>query len=410
LNTFLSTYNRSAYRDDTYYVLANEYVDANETELALENYTYLIDNIVRSPLVSKAMLKKGAIYYNTDLNDLALSTYKKVVNQFPNTAEAKQAVSSARQIYVDLGRVDEYANWVKTIDFINVTDAELDNDMYESAERQYLQSNHAKSISGFKTYLQEFPNGLHALHSNFYLAQSLFSENRLNETIPYYSYVINQQQNEFTEQSLSRLAQAYLESENWQEAIPVLERLENESSNTQNSIFAQSNLMKGYYTQDDYIKAVNYAEKVLVHSKTDNKVKSDAQIIIARSAIKNNNETKARIAYKKVEKIAGGELMAEALYYDAYFENKDGSYRVSNKVVQKIASEYSNFKYWGGKGLIIMAKNNYALNDSFQATYILESVIKNFSQFSDIVGDAETELKRIKTEEAKTNNSVNPED
>jgi hypothetical protein len=37
-------------------------------------------------------------------------------------------------------------------------------------------------------------------------------------------------------------------------------------------------------------------------------------------------------------------------------------------------------------------------------------VIKNFSQFDDIVTDAQTELKRIKTEEAKTNDSVNPKD
>ncbi len=408
LNSFLSKYTRSKYRDKAYYVLANEYVDANAYDQALENYDYLITNFRRSHLVSKSMLKKGNIYYNTDLNNQALAVYKRVVNQFPNTAEAKQAVSSARQIYVDLGRVDEYADWVRTIDFINVSDAELDNDMYESAERQYLQSNHDKSITGFRKYLQDFPEGLHALQSNFYLAQSLFSKKRINETIPHYNYVIEQEQNEFTEQSLSRLAQAYLEDDNWQNAIPVLERLENESDNTQNSIFAQSNLMKGYYNQENYSLAVDYAEEVLGQSKIDNRVKSDAQIIIARSAIKTNNETKARSAYKKVEAIASGELKAEALYYDAYFENQDGSYRVSNQIIQKIAADYSAYKYWGGKGLVIMAKNNYALNDAFQATYILESVIKNFSQYNDIVSDAETELNRIKTEEAKTNDSVNP--
>jgi len=408
LNTFLRRYKKSAYKDDAYYVLANEYVDANQTQKALEKYDFLINNISRSPLVSKAMLKKGAIYYNTDANEKALSTYKKVVNQFPNTAEAKQAVSSARQIYVDLGRVDEYASWVKTIDFINVTDAELDNDMYESAERQYLQSNHQKAIAGFKKYIEQFPNGLHILNASFYLAQSLFSENKTSETVPHYTYVIDQPQNEFTEASLSRLAQAHLENDNWQAAIPILERLENEATSTQNSIFAKSNLMKGYYTQENYVNAVDYAENVLAISKIDNEVKSDAQIIIARSAIKTNNETKARAAYKKVQKIASGELMAEALYYDAYFESIDGSYRVSNKIVQQIAAEYSNYKYWGGKGLIVMAKNNYALKDSFQATYILESVIKNFSQFDDIVTDAEIELKHIKTEEAKTNDSVDP--
>ncbi|PHR69587.1 MAG: hypothetical protein COA67_09235 [Lutibacter sp.] len=408
LNMFLTNYPKSKYRDEGYYVLANEYVDANETDKALEKYDYLIDHFKRSPLVSKSMLKKGVLYYNTDRNEEALSIYKQVVSQFPNTAEAKQAVASARQIYVDLGRVDEYADWVKGIDFINVTDADLDNDMYESAEKQYLQSNHQNAISGFNKYLNRFPRGLHTLHSHFYLAQSYYSEKQINKTIPHYKYVVEQEQNEYTEQALSRLAQAYLEAKDWSNAIPILERLENESNDTQNSIFAQSNLMKGYYKQENYTNAVEYADKVLSQSKADNQMKSDAQIIIARSAIKTNNESKARSAYKKVEAIASGELKAEALYYDAYFEHNDGSYRVSNKVVQKIASDYSAYKYWGGKGLIIMAKNHYELKDSFQATYILESVIKNFSQFDDVVEEAQTELSRIKTEEAKTNFSVTP--
>jgi hypothetical protein len=53
-----------------------------------------------------------------------------------------------------------------------------------------------------------------------------------------------------------------------------------------------------------------------------------------------------------------------------------------------------------------MAKNFYQLKDSFQATYILESVIKNFTQYKDVVDEAQKELDIIKTEEAKTNSSV----
>ena len=406
LNLFLNKFTKSTYRDDAYYVLANEYVDAGENQNALEKYDFLIDNFKRSPLVSKAMLKKGVVYYNTDQNEQALNTYKTIVSRFPNTPEAKQAVASARQIYVDLGRVDEYADWVSRIDFVNVTDADLDNDMFESAEKQYLQNNHNKAILGFQKYLNKFPKGLHALKSNFYLAQSLYANNQKIETIPHYSFVVEQEQGEYTEQSLSRLAQAYLENDDWKKAIPILERLENESDDVQNITFAQSNLMKAYYTNKNYSNAVKYAEKVLSQSRIDNRVKSDAQVIIARSAIKTNNESKARNAYKQVEAIATGELKAEALYYSAYFEHQDGSYRVSNQIVQKIASDYAAYKYWGAKGLIIMAKNHYALKDSFQATYILESVIKNFSQFDEVVKEAKKELNKIKTEEAKTNNSV----
>ena len=55
-----------------------------------------------------------------------------------------------------------------------------------------------------------------------------------------------------------------------------------------------------------------------------------------------------------------------------------------------------------------MAKNFYALEDAFQATYILESVIKNFTDYTDEVAEAETELAKIKTAEAKRNSSVTP--
>ncbi|SFS60111.1 tetratricopeptide repeat protein [Lutibacter maritimus] len=406
LNAFLATHKKSGYRDDAYYVLGNSYINKNENNLALENFDKLITDFKRSPLVSKAMLKKGLVYYNTDRNEQALATYKTVVKQFPNSAEAKQAIKNSRQIYVDLGRVDEYATWVKDIDFVNISDAELDNDMYESAEKQYLQNDHKKSILNFKKYLQSFPNGLHKVQANFYLAQSLQANNEGSEAIKYYIFVAEQNQNEFTENALYKLSVIYLEKNNWAAAIPVLERLEKEADQAQNRTFAQSNLMKGYYAQENYSKAESYADAVLNNSKVEDRIKSDAHIIIARAAIKTNNETKARAAYKKVEEIAGGELKAEALYYKAYFENKDGSYRVSNEIVQKIASDYAAYKYWGAKGLILMAKNFNKLNDAYQATYILESVQKNFAEFKDVLEEATTELNKIKTEQAKTNESV----
>jgi len=406
LNLFLQNHKKSIYRDDTYYVLGNSYIKKANNHLALGNFDKLISNHNHSPLVAKTILKKGLIYYNTDKNELALTTYKTVVNRFAGTAEANQAVKNIRQIYVDLGRVDEYASWVKTVDFVNISDAELDNDMYESSEKQYLLNNHKKAIQNFKKYLVRFPKGIHLLKVNFYLAQSLFSDNQHSQTIPYYTYVTSQEQNEFTESSLSRLSLVYLENNNWSEAIPILEQLEIIANLPQNITFSQSNLMKGYYAEKNYSKAVDYADLVLQNPKLEDRIKSDAFIIIARSAIKTENDEKAREAYAEVEKIASGELMAEALFYNAYFEHKDGSYRVSNKIVQTIAANYAAYKYWAAKGLIVMSKNYNELDDAYQATYILESVVKNFAQFDEVVKEATAELNIIKTEQAKTNESV----
>ena len=410
LTRFLGAYSKSTLRDDAYYELGNSYVRADKNDEALATYDDLLKYYKRSSYVPKTLLNQGLIYYNTERDNQALDKYRRVVNEFPKTAEAKQAVANARQIYVDLGRVDEYADWVKDIDFVNVTDADLDNDMYESAEKQYLQNNRKKAIPAFKKYIERFPNGIHSLRANFYLAESLFGENQQSQTENYYSHVINQERNEFTEQALSRLAQVYLEGNNWIKAMPILERLEEQADFPQNITFAQSNLMKGHYELEHYEDAVIYAEKVLQRSKLENRVKSDAKVIIARSAFKTGDEVKAEEAYKEVEKIATGELKAEAIYYDAYFKNKDGNYKVSNTVVQKLVADYAAYKYFGAKGLIVMAKNFYELKDAYQATYILENVTKNFSEFKDVVDEAKAELQRIKTEEAKTTESVNPDE
>ena len=302
--------------------------------------------------------------------------------------------------------MNDYATWVRTLDFVAVTDADLDNDTFESALKQFEQNNNKQAISGFMAYNASFPRGIHALKANFYLAQAYFAEGQKDKSIANYTFVINEPRNEFTEQSLARLSQVLLDNKAKDKAIPVLIRLENEADFSQNKVFAQSNLMKCYYDKKDYANSVIYAEKVLVNPKTDDNVKSDAQIIVARSAIQTGDEAKARAAYAKVLLIAKGELAAEALYYDAYFKNADGKFEPSNVAVQKLAKNYSAYRYFGAKGLVIMAKNFYGLKDSFQATYILDNVIKNFTDYADVVAEAQRELDRIKGEEAKTNSSI----
>jgi TolA-binding protein len=403
---FLSNYKTSQYRDDALFELANTFVTENKNELALKTYDQLLTEYKNGSYSSKALLRQGLVHYNANNDDLALVKFKKVAADFSQTPEAVEAVASARLIYVDKGKVDEYATWVKSLNFISVSDAELDNDTYEAAEKQYLQNNTKQAIATLKSYVTNFPNGLHALKANFYLAQSYYNEGSVASSIPNYEFVISKPKSEFTEQALARLCEIHLKKDDFTKAIPVLIRLETEADFPQNITFAQANLMRSYYETKEYSNAVIYAEKVIANPKTDNKIKSDAQIIVARSAIKSNDEAKAKVAYSKLLGIAKGELAAEALYYDAYFKNKDKKYLDSNKVVQKIAKDYSGYPYFGAKSLIVMAKNYFQLNDSYQATSILSSVIENFTDYQDVIDEATTELEIIKAEEAKTNSSI----
>lgn len=410
LQKLIKDFQTSSLRDDAYFQLANTYAIEKDNENAHISYEKLSSEYPRSSFNANAMLRNGLLYFNDDENEKALVIFKKIVEKYPNSAEAQQAVTNARNVYVELGTVDEYAAWAKTIKIITVTDTEVDNTMFESAENKFIENKVKAAINGFQKYLKNFPNGIHALKSNFYLAQLLVKENRNEEAVPNYQYVVDQDQSEYSEESLNKLSQILLEREDWDAAIPLLERLEIEANFPQNVIYAQSNLMKGYYQGDNYEKAVAYAEKILSTSKIDPTVEYDAKIIIARSAYKTEDFPKAEEFYKEVERNASGELKAEAMYHSAFFKNKNKQYEASNKVIQKVISDYSAYKYWGAKSFIIMAKNYYAIEkaDPYQATFILENIIKNFSQFEDIINEAKNELKKIKTNEAKTNISVTP--
>jgi TolA-binding protein len=405
-NSFITKFKTSQYRDDALFELGNTYVTENKADLAIKTYDQLLNEYKNGSFASKAVLRQGLVNYNNQRNEQAITKFKEVAAKYPRTPEASEAVSTARLVYMDIGKVNEYAAWVRTLDFVEVSDADLDNDTYEAAEKQYLQNNTKQAISSLSGYVSQFPNGIHALKANFYLAQSLYSDGKEGNAVPNYEFVISKARNEFTEQSLARLSEIHLKKDDYTKALPILQRLETEADFPQNVTFAQANLMRAYYDQKDYANAVVYADKVLANPKTDNKIKSDAQIIVARSAVKVNDEPKARTAYAKLLTIAKGELAAEALYYDAYFKNKDGKYEDSNKTVQKLAKDYSGYKYFGAKGLIVMAKNYYQMKDNFSATSILESVIKNFKEFEDVITEAQSELSIIKGEAAKTNSSL----
>ncbi len=403
---FVEQYPNSTLAHEAQYELGVSYELQQQNNPAIQAFEVLIEKYPNSSKKSRAILRQGLIYYKTNQSDLALSKFKTVVNESPNSAEAVEAVQNARLIYMENGQVDQYAQWVKGLSFIEVSDSEIESDSFDSADRQYILNNTQEAIKGYQQYLREFPKGKNALNANFNLAQMFFSSQDLDKAQNYYTAVLEFGKNQYSEISLVRLAEIYLKQNKLPQAKQVLSELELEASVQQNQIFAMSNLMKLYYQENNYEQALSYAQKVLAKSNLENRVKSDAELIVARTAFVTQDMQKAKQGYQKVLASASGEVAAEALFYQAYFENNEGKYDLSNQTIQLLAKDYSSYPYYGAKGLVLMAKNFYALNDSYQATYILDSVIENFSQYNDVVFEAKKELQAINAEEAKRNSSV----
>lgn len=406
LNYLVENFPKSPLRQNAIYELGNTLLSIGKTQEALQKYQQVQNQYEQGAFISQAMLREALVYYNQDEYEKSLQVIEKITKKYPNTSQAVQAVNIAKSVYVDMGKVEQYGRWAKSLGYVEVSDVELDNASFEAAERQYLQQNEKEAIANFEKYLKDFPQGLHRLQVQYLLAQMYFNAKNTEQALPLYEEIILQGANEYTEQTLVRLSQIYLDKSQQKKAQKSLEQLEEISSNTQNVLYAQSNLMKLFYQNQEYQKTILYAGKVLANNQLDSRIEADAYIMMARSYIKTGQEDKAWSYYEKVQKTASGELMAEAIYYQAYFKNKDGYFADSNQIIQKLAKEYGGYKEFSAKGLVLMAKNFNQLNDNYQATYILSSVIDNFKQFPELVQEAQKFRNQIKQQEAQKNTSV----
>ena len=409
LNKVVNEYKTSTLKDDALYQLANTYTKIKNNSKAHQAYDRLLSIYPKSAFLPKSLVRQGLLYYNENENSKALEKFKLTVRKFPNSPDAIEAVRNAKNIYIDQDNLDDYVTWTKTLKFIDVSDNELESSSFAIAERKYFEGKNDGSILSLKKYLRKFPNGKNNLKANYYLADILFKEKLFTQSIEKYQIVLKNGQSEFSEDALAKLSQIYLQKEDIKNAIPLLERLEKEAYVKENILFAQSNLMKAYNFNEDYDASIIYAKKILDKDKLDDNLRLDAKKIIARASFNNKDLETAAIYYEEINEEAKGELKAESLYYSAYFKNNDGDFEASTKVVQELIANYSAYKYWGVKSYVIMAKNYYSLKDAYQATFILENVIKNFSQYDDILKEAQQELDKIKDNEAKTNNSVTPQ-
>ena len=169
--------------------------------------------------------------------------------------------------------------------------------------------------------------------------------------------------------------------------------------------------MRIYYQSNEFVKALDKVEEVLAMKHLDPKIKWDAYDILAHSSLKVNDSVKAKNAFKILEKSPIDKLAAEAYYFDAYnyFLIKD--YKKSNEIIATLSQKFSTQPLWAAKSLLLMAKNFYALDDSFQATYILESLMENYAHFEDLSSVAKSLLEVIKQKESEQNASLSkPQD
>lgn len=390
----IDNYPKSNYRVSAVYELGSTYQNLNNNTKAIDYYDKLVREYPNSGYISQALLKKGMIYFNEEKDDQALQVLKKVVSDYPGTPESKEALVSIRNIYVDMDRVEDFFVYVKELPFANVSDAEQDSITYIALENRYMRNDCENSITGFKDYLEKFPNGAYQIDAHFYLAECQYRSKLYDEALTNYSFVIGKPRTKFTEKSLLNAAEINFEKKNYEAALNNYNDLKKYAEYKENILIAQTGLMRCNYLLSLYNLAISASQELLLADKLPEDLLVEAHQTIAKSALELKDTAMALNEFEVVTKLSKSESCAEAKYNIANIYYAQNNTAESEKMAFDLINQVPSYDYWVARAFILLADNYVKTGNRHQAKFTLKSIIDNY-EGADLVKVAQDKLNAI---------------
>jgi TolA-binding protein len=377
LNQLISAYPGSSMVSEAYYELGNTYLMTRDHENALINFKKVANDYPQSVFAIKSQLKSGLIYYNSGLNDLAIKTFKGVVEGYPGTPEAMEALASLKNLYVELGRANDYIAYTSNLSYATISASEKDSILYSSAENQYLDGHCDIAEGALKNYLEQFPKGAFVINANFFLAECLAKAEKYEEALKRYKAVLEGSKSEFTESALLKAADLSYDLSAYKASLDYFVKLEEVAEVKANIPESWYGQMKCKYLLNDYEGAILPAEKLLREEKISDEMKLEAMLITARSYFLTGDMLMAKSKFRDIVSYSQGEAGAEAQYTIARIEYDMEDLEAAEKDVFELINKYSPYDYWVASGFILLADIYYDQGNTFQAKQTLQSIIDN---------------------------------
>ncbi len=377
LKSLAQNYPKSIYAERARYEIALSLLQLEDYEAALKAFATYEQSYPQSDRKAEIGLKRGLIYSNQDKNTKAIDEYKAVVAKYPGTPESLEAIRLAEINYKRIQKIDDYLDWVATIEFVDFKDSQLDSTAYAAAFDVYAAANYSQAVGSFQSYLRRYPKGIFYEPALYYGAQSAERVKADSLAYQFYDELSIKSKIEYRIKALQYTAAADLKDSSFVMALERYERLNSLAQSNEQQIQAQEGALNAAWALRDTLKADQYADALLVHASLRREVKQKAIRVKAMVSLGKEAWNLAMMQFERLLKIADGAPKAEAFYYQALILQKQAYYDSSNKKINLLIDELPSYKEWKMKALYLMAFNFWKLDDIFQANYILDFIISS---------------------------------
>ncbi len=398
LRSVVEQFPNSNYADDVAFEVPYTYFVMGDYETAIDGLYKMVEAYPQSSYVPRALVTIGLVHYNNDNNDEAMAAFQRVVEQHSTTDEARQALRSIENIYLDRGDATGYINYATTTNIGDLTKAEQDNLAFQAANTLFLRGEFENAILAVNAYFDKFPSPIQEKHARFIRAESMFRTGKPREALHDFNIILNDWTSAYTERTLLSVSELYLGLEEYNEAIAHLKKLELTSEYKANYGYAVNNLMIAYFKIDDLDQTLLYADLVKNYDRASEEEIANAHLHTARVLLRRGdmeNATKElNLAALKSQTVVG----AEARFWVGQLQYEAKDYEKAMASAFDVINNMGSHDYWVARSFILLGDVYAAQGDTFQARSTLESVIDNYEsddEEDDIILSAKERLQKL---------------
>ncbi len=400
LNSLINKYPGSPYAGNAAFEVGETYLQNGSYDEARGIFQKIISKNISNASLPKAYIKIAIIDYNTGKKEQSLEGYKSVIRKFPESDEAKQSLEALKDIYVELGRADEYFEFAKNNSNINISTTEQDSLTYQSADIAYMANDCNKAITLFGNYLTKFPQGFFASEAHWKKADChIRSKDFASALSGFEAIILNKYSRYYEKAALKASGIAYYELSDYPKANNYYQQLYLASSSSQNTYTAITGLLRTSVKLQKTDDIIAYADLLLNSPSAKDADLQEAHYEKAKAHYSKGNKESAFQAYNRVTEMPVSEKAVEAKYMAAKILFEQADYKNSLDTCFRLKNKYSSYEYWVAKTFILMADNYYAQGNTFQAKATLESIVQNYEGDETVLTEAKTKLEKIRTEE-----------
>ncbi|MEO6229730.1 MAG: tetratricopeptide repeat protein [Ferruginibacter sp.] len=377
LNNLTRQYSKSSLVPEANMEIANTYMADEKFRDAIPYLNMVLAAPNGKGLRPEAYLKLGLNYYNLNDNTQALANYQQLLQQYPQSSEADEAMGNIKNIYVEDGKPNEYVDLMRK-NGKNISVSEADSLTYTAAEIKYNANDCAAAITGFNNYLSRYATGSYAIEANYFKSECHAKNKDWQNALAGYEYVNGKGLNAYFEKATLAAARIYyFELKDYANAKKYFASLDEGAVNEDNKLEALRGLVRCYYQLKEYGQANEAAKELLTRKGLSTDDRSIAFLVLGKSQQINNDCTPAIASFKSCAAINKSAWGAEARYEIAHCYLTANNYTAAEKAAMVVIKETSSYDYWVTSSYILIGDIFMQQKDYFNAKATYQSVSQN---------------------------------